>query len=151
MAPVNSRYSTTPTLNTSVAVHDQVALHEGQCATELQYQRHALADIERTTLAVAVDGLTLDQLGDQPWRAVLGNAGVQQRGDIGMTKPGQHLRLLVKALLPVRAPQGRAEQLECHLGIEGASARTARHTADMPPRPSRDCSWQWPMVRPSRL
>src|SRR4051794_33294150 len=49
------------------------------------------------------------------WRAVGGDAAVEEAGDVGVLEPGEDLPLFAKALVEQRRPDGAGHHLDGHL------------------------------------
>ncbi len=98
-----------------IPVHDEILMGELDRLADRPEQTQPLGDGEATLVTVAVDRRAGDVLHGEVREPHLGDAGIEQLGDVGVLQPGQHSPLLQEAPHPVaRSEPAFAHQLERH-------------------------------------
>jgi hypothetical protein len=122
-----------------VAVHHEVAVGVRHRLAHALHEPQALGDAQAPRLAVAVDRLAAHVLHGEPRRAVVGDAGVEQAGDVRVLEAREHAPLAQEPLdAPGRGEPAAGDHLERHgephvgaLGeVDGAHAAAADERPD---------------------
>src|SRR5690606_20208878 len=121
-----------------VAMDDEIPMGRFDRCADLQEQLHSIASRELTAVAPVRDGTAIHVLHHQVGLALLGDAAVDQRRDVGMTQARKNLPLCAKALHCTFATRMTMQQLDRNalliliVGTHGLAHRTHAAETDAP-------------------
>ncbi|MEZ4654917.1 MAG: hypothetical protein R3E12_15350 [Candidatus Eisenbacteria bacterium] len=126
-----------------IPMDDEVAVCELNGLGDLADESQAFGDLGVSCLAPRGDGLAVDELHGEPGSTVVGDAAVDEGGDVGMGESGEDASFAEEAALHLFSVESAADELEGHALLEGrvdpfgeedrAHAPAAELVKDAPP------------------
>src|SRR6185437_879316 len=118
-----------------VPMNDQVRVRVADGRQDIQEEPQPRLHVERMAGAVGIDRLTFHVLQGQIRLAAFEESRIEQPCNVGMVESRQQQAFQLEALLSGAPEPGRLQELHGNHAFNRPSARRARHTLPIPPRP----------------